>query len=293
MRRSFRLDPLLVAFALVVLLFLTVKIIPIAWGIGLGFTTSSAFDPTPSFVGLEKFRLVLEDPGFWSALGWGAVYAVATMTLQILIGVSAAVLLHKHAGPVARSIVLLPYMIPAVTGVLAWKWITDSLYGILNAGLLGAGIVSEPINFATSPVWAMPLVVVASVWQFTPFVVLVILANLSTIPVTVYEAARIDGANWWTEFRYVTLPMLRSAILLLVLLRSIWMFNRFDIIWLLTGGGPRGATTTLPVYAYIQAFSENDFGAAGAVSTVIFGILLVFGITYLGVFKPEREVVRG
>ena len=125
---------------------------------------------------------------------------------------------------------LLPYMIPAVTGVLAWRWISDGLYGIVNHLLLGWGVIAQPISFATSPGWAMPLVIAASVWQFTPFVVLVVLATLSGIPGTIYEASRIDGTTWWSELRYITLPLLRSAILLIVLLRSIWMFNRFDII---------------------------------------------------------------
>jgi multiple sugar transport system permease protein len=287
-----RIDPIVVGFGLVAVLFLTVKVVPIIWGLTLGFTSSSAFSPTPVFVGLENFALILTDRTFWSALAMGTVYAAATTVLQVVVGVAAALLLFKHGGPATRSMALLPYMIPAVTGVLAWRWISDGLYGIANHLLLGWGIIAQPISFATSPGWAMPLVVLASVWQFTPFVVLVILATLSGIPGTIYEASRIDGTTWWSELRYITLPMLRSAILLIVLLRSIWMFNRFDVIYLLTGGGPRGATATLPLYAYVQAFVENDFGTAGAVSTVIFGLLLTFGVTYLRVFEPEREVVR-
>jgi multiple sugar transport system permease protein len=287
-----RIDPIVVGFSLVSVLFVTVKVIPILWGLTLGFTASSAFSPTPVFVGLENFAIILGDPAFWSALGVGVVYAAATTALQVVVGVAAALLLFKHGGPATRSMALLPYMIPAVTGVLAWRWISDGLYGIANHLLLAWGVVAQPISFASSPGWAMPLAIAASVWQFTPFVVLVILATLSGIPGTIYEASRIDGTTWWSELRYITLPMLRSAVLLIVLLRSIWMFNRFDIIYLLTGGGPRGATTTLPLYAYVQAFVENDFGTAGAASSVIFCLLLTFGIIYLRAFQPEREVVR-
>jgi multiple sugar transport system permease protein len=290
MRRRF--DAIVCAFLAVALLFLAVQIFPIAWGFYLGFTDSGPFVATPKFVGTANFAIIFADPALWSAVWKGALYAALSTLFQVAIGVGIAVMLFKHAGPLARSLTLLPYMIPVVTGALAWRWIADHLYGIFNYALMQSGLVSAPVDLATSPLLALPFVVFVSVWQFTPFVILVTLASLSTIPSSVYEAARVDGVNWWTELIYVTLPMLRAAILLIVLLRSIWMFNRFDVIWLLTGGGPRGATNTLPLYAYAQAFVENDYGTAGAVSVLIFGLLLVFGTTYLGVFKPEKEVVR-
>jgi multiple sugar transport system permease protein len=288
-----RFDAIAFGFLAVAVVFLSVQVFPIAWGIGLAFTNSGPFVALPKFVGLINFAVIFGDPLFWSALWKGALYAALTTTLQVVIGVVIAVMLFKHAGPGPRSLMLLPYMIPVVTGALAWRWIADHLYGILNQLLVQGGLISTPVDFATSPLLALPFVVVASVWQFTPFVILVTLAGLSTVPRSVYEAARVDGVNWWTEFVYVTLPILRATIMLIVLLRSIWMFNRFDVIWLLTGGGPRAATTTLPLYAYAQAFVENDYGTAGAVSVVIFVLLLAFGITYLTAFKPEREVLRG
>ncbi len=288
-----RFDAIVLCFIAVALLFLAIQIFPIAWGIYLAFTNSGPFVAAPQFVGLANFEVIFGDPVFWSALWKGAVYAVLSTFFQVVIGVVLAVMLFKHAGSVPRSLMLLPYMIPAVTGALAWRWITDHLYGYLNHLMMQIGLIAAPIDFGTSPVLAMPFVVFVSVWQFTPFVILIVLSSLSTVPKSVYEAALVDGANWWTEFIYVTLPILRAAILLVILLRSIWMFNRFDVIWLLTGGGPRGATNTLPLYAYTQAFAENDYGTAGAVSVVIFALLLVFGITYLGAFKPEKEVLRG
>lgn len=291
MERHF--DAIAFGFLAVALLFLAIQIFPIAWGIVLAFTSSGPFIATPKFVGLANFAIIFSDPVFWSALWRGVIYAALSTLFQVVIGVTIAVMLFKHAGSIPRSLMLLPYMIPVVTGALAWRWITDHLYGILNALMMQYGLISAPIDFATSPYLAMPFVVAVSIWQFTPFVILVTLASLSTVPKSIYEAARVDGANWWTEFFYVTLPILRAAILLIILLRSIWMFNRFDVIWLLTGGGPRGATNTLPLYAYVQAFVENDYGTAGAVSVVIFAFLLTFGIAYLGVFKPEKEVLRG
>src|SRR6266571_4778078 len=160
-----RFDTIAFAFVVVALIFLAVQVLPIAWGIALAFTNSGPFIATPQFVGLANFELIFADPAFWSALWKGAVYAVLTTTFQVIIGVSLAVMLFKHAGPVARSFMLLPYMIPVVTGALAWRWITDHLYGILNQMMMHAGLVSTPIEFATSPAIAMRFVVVASVWQ--------------------------------------------------------------------------------------------------------------------------------
>lgn len=288
-----RFDAIVVGFLIVAALFLTIQILPIVWGIGMAFTSSGPFVARPTYVGFANFEVIFGDPAFWSSLRHGLVYAALSTLFQVVIGVALAVLLFKKAGPLPRSLALLPYMVPVVTGALAWRWIADPLYGYLNHALMGLGVIAEPVNFATSPWLAMPFVVFVSVWQFTPFVILVMLASLSTVPKSVYEAALVDGVTWWSEFRSITLPILRASILLVILLRSIWMFNRFDVIWLITGGGPRGATNTLPLYAYTQAFVENDYGTAGAVSVVIFVILLVFGLAYLGIFKPEKDVLRG
>src|SRR5262249_27828053 len=161
-------------------------------------------------VGRANFEIIFADPALWSALAKGGIYAALSTLFQVTLGVAIAVLLFKHAGPVTRSLALLPYMIPVVTGALAWRWIADHLYAIMNHASMRAGRMPAPVDLATSPYLAMPFVVFASVWQFTPFVVLVILASLGTVPRSVYEAARVDGVNAWTEFRYITLPILRA-----------------------------------------------------------------------------------
>lgn len=282
-----------VALIVVSVLFLCVMIVPVTWAIILGFTHGGPFQPRATYAGLENYTQIFTDPAFWKALAVGVTYAVISTVLEVVLGVGIAILLFRHSQAFVTSFVLMPYMIPTVTTALIWRWMTDNLNGIFNQMLASSGLVSGAVDFTGSGVLAMTLVVAASVWQFTPFVVLVILANLGTISPSIYEAARMDGVNWWEELVYVTLPMLRAPILLVILLRGIWMFNRFDIIWLLTSGGPLGSTTTLPLYAYVQAFSNNDYGLGGAASTVIFLILLVFGIVYIRAFHPERELARG
>lgn len=288
-----RFDFMSVSFTVVALVFIAVMIIPVAWAIMLGFTHSGPFQAETTYAGLDNYRAVLADPAFWRALGVGVAYAAVTTTLEMVLGVGIAILLFKSGKPIFTSLALLPYMIPTVTTALVWHWMTNNLYGIINHVLLQVGVVDLPVDFAGHPVWAFTLISAASVWQFTPFVILVTLSNLGTIPQSVYEAAHIDGANWWQQVWRITLPIIKASILLVLLLRGIWMFNRFDVIWLLTAGGPMGATSTLPVYAYERAFGDNTYGPAGATSTIIFGILLVVGIIYMRVFKPEQEVARG
>lgn len=282
-----------IALLLVSLLFIAVMIVPVTWAIVLGFTNSGPFQAGMTFAGLDNYRVIFDDAAFWRALAIGLTYAVISTALEVVLGVGIAILIFRYSSGAVVSFVLMPYMIPTVTTALVWRWMTDSLNGIFNQLMLESGLIGSAIEFTSTGVLAMSLVTAASVWQFTPFVVLVILANLGTISPSVYEAARVDGVNWWQELIYITIPMLRAPILLVILLRGIWMFNRFDIIWLLTGGGPIGGTTTLPLYAYIQAFGNNDYGLGGAASTVIFVILLVFGLVYIRAFRPEQEVARG
>ncbi|ADH91586.1 binding-protein-dependent transport systems inner membrane component [Ancylobacter novellus DSM 506] len=282
-----------VAFVSVAGLFLAVMIVPVTWAIILGFTNSGPFSARLTYAGLSNFVDTFADEAFWRALLIGTIYAVVCTVLEVVLGVAIAILIFRYGHAAATTFVLMPYMIPTVTTALVWRWMTDSLNGIFNVMLMKWGLVGAPIEFTSSGALAMSLVVVASVWQFTPFVVLVILANLGTISSSIYEAGKVDGTNWWQELIYITLPIIRASILLVILLRGIWMFNRFDVIWLLTSGGPLGSTTTLPLYAYVQAFGNNDYGLAGAASTIIFMILLVFGIIYIRVFQPEKEVARG
>lgn len=293
MRGRPRLDFISLSFPLVASIFIVVMIIPVVWAILLGFTHSGPFQAQTTYAGLDNYRAVLADPAFWRALRIGVSYALLTTALEMVLGVGIAILLFKSGKPIFTSLALLPYMIPTVTTALVWHWMTDSLYGIVNHLLLQGGLVDMPVDFAGNSGWAFTLITIASVWQFTPFVILVTLSNLGTIPQSVYEAAHIDGANWWQQVFRITLPIIRASILLVLLLRGIWMFNRFDVIWLLTSGGPLGSTSTLPVYAYERAFGDNTYGPAGATSTIIFGILLVVGIVYMRVFQPEKEIARG
>jgi multiple sugar transport system permease protein len=274
--------PTLLIFALVIAY-------PLVYAIYLSFF--SIYTPTlqGEFVGLENYRAMLSSPVFWAALWTNIVWTVGTLTLQIVIGVAMALLLNLnfYFRSLARSLVLFPYFVSTVVAVLVWRWMFNDVYGILNRGLLVSGLSDMPLDWLGSMPNAMISVILVGAWKYFPFVVIAVLARLQTIPPELYEAARIDGAGAWSRFWDVTLPQLREVLLVLVLLRTIWDFKEFDLIYLLTGGGPVTSTQTLPLLVYKQAFGMNAMGTASTYAIGIMVVLLVFMILYL--YRTGRE----
>ena len=178
------------------------------------------------------------------------------MSLQLLAGIGTALLLNNaFAGrALVRGLILFPFVVPTIVAILIWKWMLNDIYGIVNLFLLKIGAIYEGIAWLGSPGLAMASVIVVNVWMFFPFITIQVLARLQVIPIDLYEAARVDGAGALQRFWYVVLPELRSTILLVVFIRGLWMFNKFDTIWLLTQGGPVGRTQTLPISGLPQGF---------------------------------------
>jgi multiple sugar transport system permease protein len=253
------------------------------YSLWLSLQTRHLFDREGTWVGLGNFVVLAQSSEFWVAFWNGTVFAVATVVLQLLAGVATALLLQNvfRGRALVRGVILFPFVVPTIVAVLVWKWMLNDLYGVLNAWLLRLGVVDHPILWLASPRLAMATVIAINVWLFFPFITIHVLARLQVIPVEVYEAARVDGAGPWQRFWYVTLPQLRSTILLVVLIRGIWMFNKFDSIWLLTEGGPLDATQTLPLLAYLKAFGQYQLGAGAAVATCIF-LILAFSTLWYG-----------
>jgi multiple sugar transport system permease protein len=201
--------------------------------------------------------------------------------------VSIALLLNKNfiGRGIARAIVFAPYLIPTVVAVLVWRYMFHDVLGVVNYFLLKAGWINEPVNWLSSPKVAMMTVIIVGVWKFFPFVVLAILGVLQAIPQDQYEAAKIDGASEWQQFWRITLPHLMPIFLLTTLLRSIWTFHKFDIIYLLTGGGPVGSTTTLPVLVYQKAFADFEIGRASALALITAFLLTILLLIYFYLSK--------
>lgn len=274
-----------------VLVFCAVIVYPLLSAIYLSFF--QIFTPTleGEWVGLSNYAELLQTGQFWSSLLNTLIWTVGTLTLQIVFGVGMALVLHQNIWfrSLARSLILFPYFISTVVAVLVWKWLFNDLYGILNHLLITAGIIDFPLDYLGTMPNAMISVILVGAWKYFPFVVIAVLARLQTIPDSLYEAAKIDGAGAIARFFDVTLPQLRDVLVVIILLRAIWDFKEFDLIFLLTGGGPLSDTQTLPLLVYQEAFALNDMGMASAFAVVMMAIMLVFMIVYIRRTRSEED----
>ncbi len=262
---------------------------PVGHAVWLSLHTADSFVAAPRWVGLANYARVLNEAAFWAAAWNGLVYAGLAIVAQVTLGLAFAMLLDQ-AFPLrrlVRGLVVLPYLLPTVVVAMTFQWMTDGSFGILTALTLELGLGVIP--WFESPNTAMASVVLASVWLWTPFVTVCVLAGLQGIPAALYEAARVDGAGPVSRFLHVTLPQLRPVLTVVVLLRAIWMFNKFDIIWLLTKGGPLGATEHLPVLAYKRAFTLFDVGGGAAIATLSFLLLSGLVAIYFRLFPLEEK----
>jgi len=243
------------------------------------------FDPDNiRFVGLGNFAdILLRDELFWISLGNSLVWVVAAVGLQFLLGLVTALLLNQSfwGRSVARALVVVPWALPSVIIGLMWTWMYDLNLGVFNDMLLRAGLIDAPVAWLAQPSTALGAVILALVWQGFPFFSVMILAGLQTIPATYYEAAAMDGATRWQMLRYITLPSLREVIATALLLRMIWVANSLDVILVMTGGGPGYATHTLPLYAFLKAYSGMEFGYASSLSLLMTLLLLVVVASYV------------
>lgn len=237
---------------------------------------------TNEFVGLAHYRWLFTEGPFWATLGRSMAWTVGNLALQGAAGIGLALLLHRRffGREAIRTIVLIPFVIPSAVTAIMWQWILNMSYGPINTWLTEFGILASPVNPLNDPSTALAAVALINTWRWTPLVALVVFAVLQTIPREEYEAARIEGAGIVSEFWHVTYPHLQSSMTVLGLLGFLLTFNIFDLIWLMTNGGPVNATTTLAVLIYETAFQMRMIGRGTAVSVVLFALLAVFVVLY-------------
>ncbi len=221
-----------------------------------------------------------------------AIWVTGIVLLQLLLGLGAALLLNQSFWwrGMARALVIIPWALPSVIIGLMWTWIYDFNLGVLNDILLRIGLISAPHPWLAQPSTALACIMLALVWQGFPFFTVTILAGLQTVPHELYEAAEIDGASPWRQFLHVTLPSIAGIVATAVLLRIIWVANSLDVILVMTGGGPGYATHTLPLYAFLRAYTGMEFGYAASLSLMLTAILL--GIVWLYVRRQAGELER-
>jgi multiple sugar transport system permease protein len=274
---------------------LVIAYLPIAYAVMLSFFKKTAFNPSMKWVGLANYRYILEEPELWNAFWRSVVFTLGAVGLQLVWGLVSALLLNRAFRGLnfVRSLFVLPYLLPSIVVALIFQWLLSQEYGVVNQILMQTGVVARPINFFGGLATAMWAVIGMAGWQYGSFATLLILARLQAINPKLYEAAAVSGAGTLRAFWDVTLPNLRTTLIVIALLRGIWMFNKFDSIWLVTHGGPLKHTETLPLYAYRLAFEEFDFGLAAAACSVMFVVLLVGAILYFKLFDPTKEIEVG
>jgi multiple sugar transport system permease protein len=250
-----------------------VALFPLLYVIYLSFYRRLLIFDISKFVGLENYRFLLQDERFWNALQNTAYFTGVSVSAQLLLGLGIALLLNRSFSGKdwVRALILVPWVIPTVVSARMWEWIYNPEFGILNF-LLGA-----KINWLGTPGLALHAAIFADVWKTTPFVVILLLAGLQIIPRELYQAARVDGAGAWAAFRRITLPLLMPVLLVTLIFRMLDAWRVFDVIYVLTGGGPANTTETLSLYAYKMLFQTLQFGYGSALSVVTF--LSAGGIT--------------
>jgi ABC-type sugar transport system permease subunit len=288
---SWRTGYLLAGPALIAMI--AILIYPLGYSFVMSFYRWDLSAPSQSFIGLSNYRDMLTNLGFQQSLRVQLIFSVLTITVEVVTGIGVAVLVNGrlHGLRLARTLLLVPPMIaPAVVG-LNFRWLFNGQYGLVNAVLRFFGLPEAP--WLSDPHWALASVMIADIWQNTPLLVLLFLAGLQSLPQDPIEAAKVDGASPWAIFRHITLPLMRPVIMIALMLRIIDTFRTFDVIWLMTQGGPGGATNLITVNAYLLAFQGGAFGHAAAVSYIaLFLSLLLLGVLY-GVPRARRKLRRG
>ncbi len=281
-RRRFHWTPyLFIAPALLIVL--AVAVYPIGYEIYLGFTDWYLLkNPDPVWQGLDGYRRLLGDPVIWDSLRLTAYWTIGTVALEYLIALPLAMLLNRKSAinGVLTAVILLPWVTPGIVVAYTFRWLLDGQYGIIHAILQSLHIVGER-SVLSNPDLALPALIAISAWKGAPFMVVALLATMKSIPHELYEAAALDGAGLWKQFRDITLPLIRRVSIVLSLVLGILAFYSFDIIWVMTQGGPAGSTQLIGVYLFRSFFERLEFSYAATMGVSMLILLIVFSTLYL------------
>jgi multiple sugar transport system permease protein len=268
-------------------------------GYPLVYTIWLSFHATPPrtgewvFNGLENYQDTLGDPRFWKTTLNTVYWTVGSTFFAFVLGFGAALALHNPfpGRGIIRALLLIPWVISAVAAAYVWRWILHSDYGLVSGSLMSWGVIQRPVVLLDSKTWVMPTMIAVNVWKEFPFVMVMLTAGLQTVPEGQLRAARVDGANTWNQFWHVTMPHLRGVTLITTLLLFVINLNSFTLVWLMTGGGPAGASQLWITEIYNTAFRKLQYGSASAFSVILFLIMLALGYFYvkaLTVNTPQR-----
>ena len=257
--------------------------VPLAKAIGTSLTNSTFINPVPTFVGLRNFALMVQSPVFWEVVRTSLIWTGTVVIAQLICGFATALLLNRRfrGRALARSLIILPWVCPGVIAAIIWRVIDDPYLGPINAFLAWSGLPHPFIAWLGRPETALGAVIVAAIWKGTPFSTIMYLAALQGVSTEILEAATIDGAGAWGRLRHVIIPQTMPVIRVLVLLTTVWTFNYFELIYVMTQGGPGDSTQIFPTYIYKLAFEQIRYGVASAYGMIALLILLAFSLLYI------------
>lgn len=272
-------------------LLIAIVLYPLVAALGTAFFEQSLVVPGRSWAGVDNIVSVLTED-FVRLFRQTLIFTIGATVLPFIVGLGLALALNTglRGQRVLRSVLLVPWLVPGVVVSFLWLWIFDSNYGLLNGLLQGLGLIDDPHAWLSNPGSAMTALIIAKTWQSFPWVMIMLLAGLQTVPVDLHEAAKVDGAGAIRRFFTVTLPHLKGIAGIVLLLEFIWNFQHFDIIWVMTNGGPADTTETFAVAVYQTAFEGLDLGKAGAIGLLWMVLLLVLVAVYVRFadLEPER-----
>lgn len=258
------------------------------------FTNKTMIRPDFVVVGFKNYISLLTDKEFYTAFGHTLMWTIGSVLGQVVVGFIGALCLNRVQSNVAKNLfrifAIIPWAFPAIATAMTWKWLLNGIYGFIPTMLQDLGLTEGMIQFLSNRDLVLPTLVAINIWFGAPLIMVNVYAALQTIPKDQYEAAQIDGANPWQSFRYVTAPHIRIVVGLLVVLRTVWVFNNFDIIYMITGGGPAGSSTTMPIYIYDIGWTGRLVGKASAASILLLLFLVLLCVLYFSVINRwEKE----
>ena len=267
----------LMLYPLIYTLYLTVADYNVLTGVNNGFT------------GIEKYVRMLTDSDFWNAMGVTMYFVAGSLVLQTILGFIVALFLNIpfKGQKLLRAVMLAPWAVPTVVNAQLWNWILNASYGALNKLLLQIGLIDEPIVWLGDPKLAMNVIILADTWKMLPLFVIMLLAGMSTIPESHYEAAKLEGAGFWFSFRKITFPLLKPMLLVVLIMRTAQAMRVFDIVYMLTQGGPNNSTMTISYYTYYQTFGLFDFGYGSALAMIVTVLTVGIAVIYKKVLKSD------
>lgn len=247
------------------------------------------------FVGLDNYAGIVRDARFWSALGHTALFCVVTVSAELILGLAVALAMHRAARGrgVLRAALLVPWAIPTVVAGLLWRFMFDGRASIANALLVESGAARRPVAWLVHAATAWVPVMLADIWKTTPFVALLLLAGLQGIDPALYDAAAVDGAGWWRRLQLITIPLLRPAILVALIFRTLDAFRVFDLVYVLTGGGPGTSTEPVALYTFDTLLQNLEFGYGAALSVVVFVVTFALALLYIRTLGEEAGGAEG